>query len=68
MKKGWKVRLDRYRATWTWFTSNPHGGGFGSNYCGPQYVAVGFAVSNIPKGEEYRLVINGKDRGTFVKA
>lgn len=34
------VRMDKYRATWNYFTTNPQGGGFGSNYCGPKYIAL----------------------------
>src|SRR5271166_2427000 len=34
------VRLNKYRSTWNWFTTNPQGGGFGSNYCGPRYIAL----------------------------
>ena len=32
----WIVSLDKYRATWNYFTTNPSGGGFGSHYCGPK--------------------------------
>ena len=59
------VRLDKHRATWHWFTTNPQGGGYGSNHCGSLRVALGNAVSCVPKGSPYALVINGKARGTF---
>lgn len=56
----WKVTLDKHRATWHYFTTNPQGGGFGSNNCGPKYVALHRATQYIPKGEQYMLVVNGK--------
>lgn len=64
---GWRVTMDKYRATWTYFTRNEVGGGCGSNYCGPQYIALARAVENIPSGTRYELVINGRSRGAQVK-
>ena len=58
-----KVTLNKYRSTWQYFTQNDVGGGFGSNYCGPQYIALARAVENIKPGQQYELVINGKSRG-----
>ena len=58
------VRLDKHRSTWNYFTTNPQGGGFGSNYCGPKYIALGRAISNIPIGAQYTLIVNGKNHGT----
>lgn len=52
--------MDKYGATWNWFTSNPQGGGFGSNHCGTKRVALSSAIRSIPKGESYKLVTNGK--------
>lgn len=63
----WEVSMHKYRATWQYFTTNPQGGGFGSNYCGPQYIALARAIENIPSGTSYRLTINGNDRGIRVK-
>jgi hypothetical protein len=59
-KTAWKVRLDKSRSTWNWFTTNPQGGGFGSNHCGARRVALCYAVRNIPFGETYEITINGK--------
>jgi len=61
------VRMDKYRATWNYFTTNPQGGGFGSNYCGPRYIAITRALHAIPQGESCRLIQNGKDLGIFTK-
>lgn len=61
----WRVSLNKSRSTWNWFTSNPHGGGCGSNYCGPQYIAMRRATANIPIGAHYELTINGKQKGMF---
>jgi hypothetical protein len=63
----WQVSLRKDRATWTYYTRNPLGGGFGSNYCGPQYIALIRATENIPEGQQYDLVVNGKQRGTQTK-
>ena len=63
----WCVNLNKHRATWTHTTHNPHGGSFGSNYCGPQYIALARATRNIPIGASYTLMVNGKDRGTHIK-
>ena len=57
------VRMDKHRATWHYFTTNPQGGGFGSNYCGPKYVALNRALSALEPGTPYRLILNGKDCG-----
>ena len=66
---GWVVTLTKSRATWSYFTRNPQGGGFGSNVDGgfPQWMAWAAAVQNIPDGTRYGLVVNGKDRGEVVK-
>ena len=61
------VRMDKYRSTWNYFTTNPQGGGFGSNYCGPKYVAFRYATSNIPIGAQYKLIVNDKDMGIKTK-
>ena len=61
------VRMDKYRSTWNYFTTNPQGGGFGSNYCGPKYVALHYATSNIPIGAQYKLIVNDKDIGIKTK-
>lgn len=57
------VRMDKYRATWNYFTTNPQGGGFGSNYCGPKYIALAKAIYALQPGTQYRLLVNGKDCG-----
>ena len=61
------VRMDKHRSTWNYFTTNPQGGGFGSNYCGPKYIAVLRAIHAIPQGAQYRYIVNGKDCGIFTK-
>lgn len=65
--QAWRVTLDKHGATWYYFTRNEVGGGFGSNNCGPQHVAMARATANIPSGVAYDLVINGKSRGCVVK-
>ena len=57
---GWKVRMDKTRSTCNYFTRNPQGGGFGSNYCGPKYIALARARECIPSGAQYELTMNGK--------
>jgi hypothetical protein len=59
-ERGWKVRMDKQRSTWNWFTTNPQGGGFGSNHCGSKGAALASAIRNIPSGERYELITNGK--------
>ncbi len=61
----WVVTLTKHRSTWSYFAQNPQGGGGGSSYCGPLYIAIERALWNIPKGQVYRLVVNGTDRGLF---
>jgi hypothetical protein len=60
------ITLNKSGATWYYFTTNPQGGGFGSNNCGPQYIALARAKRGIPAGAEYTVKINGKTRGPFV--
>ena len=57
---GWHVRLDKTRATWNYLTRHPQGGGFGSNYCSPKYIALARARECIPSGTQYTLTVNGK--------
>ena len=61
------VTLRKERATWYWFVTNPQGGGFGSNHCGAQRVALAAALRPYPDGFAYRLVVNDKDRGVQMK-
>lgn len=61
----YKVRLDKTRSTWNYFTTNPQGGGFGSNHCGSLKVALHMATRGIPVNEQYELTVNGKSKGTF---
>lgn len=61
------ITMRKDGATWSYFTRNEVGGGFGSNYCGPQYIALMRARDCIKSGQQYRLTINGKDRGIQVK-
>jgi hypothetical protein len=57
------ITMSKHGATWSYFTLNEVGGGFGSNYCGPQYIALMRARENIKPGQQYKLIINGEDRG-----
>lgn len=61
----YKVNLRKERSTWYYFTTNPLGGGFGSNYCGPKKIAFGMAIHNIPFGAKYELIVNNKNQGVF---
>lgn len=61
------ITLTKYRATWNWDYTNPQGGGCGSNYCGPQYIALVRALRYLSVGAQYRLIVNGKDRGIHTK-
>ena len=61
------VRMDKHRATWNYFTTNPQGGGFGSNYCGPKYIALNKALYALPIGTRYQFICNGKDCGIHTK-
>ena len=63
----WKVTLRKDRATWTYFTRNPVGGGFGSNYCGPQHIAMARAIKCIPNGAIVELEVNSKRRPDFIR-
>lgn len=61
------VKLNKYRSTWQYWTENPAGGGFGSNYCGPKYIALHLAIKNIPPGQWYQLIVNGKKGHTLLQ-
>lgn len=63
----YRVRLDKHRATWNYFTTNPQGGGFGSNHCGTLGVALHKALRNVPIGATYQLIVNGQDRGILTR-
>jgi len=61
----YRVLLNKYRATWTYVTKNPQGGSFGSNHCGPRYVALAKARRGIPLGSKYELIVNERSLGMF---
>lgn len=63
----YKITLDKHGASWHWYTKNPVGGGFGSNYCGPKTIALKAAIRNIPIGAQYEIWTNGKHTGTEIK-
>ena len=63
----WKVRMNKQRSTWHYFTTNPQDGGFGSNYCGSKRVALKLATRNIPIGEIYSLEVNYEQQGEFTR-
>ena len=52
----WTVSLRKYRTTWHYFTTNPSGGGFGSNYSGPKRIAQDKAISHIPAGDTVEVI------------
>lgn len=57
----WTVSLRKYRATWNYFTTNPQGGGFGSNYCGPKRIALDKALANIPAGDLVTIITSHQE-------
>lgn len=61
------VKMNKHRSTWTYFTTNPQGGGFGSNYCGTKAYALKRATLSLQPGTQYRLIVNDKDCGIQVK-
>lgn len=54
---------------WSYFTENPQGGGSGMNADAgtPRRGAERRAIQWLPVGTEYRLIVNGRDLGTFTK-
>jgi len=62
-----EVNMNLFRSTWHYCTTNPQGGSFGSNYCGPKYIALAKATYSMQPGTKYRLIVNGKDCGVQVK-
>lgn len=44
----WKMNMRKVGATWYYTTSNPQGGSFGSNYCGPKKFALSRALRAVP--------------------
>lgn len=61
------VTLERFRATWHYFTTNPAGGGFGSNRAGAGWLALAQALRDIPEGAKIRLTINHRYRVIFAR-
>jgi hypothetical protein len=57
------IALRKVRATWYWCHHNPQGGSFGSNYCGPQRIAIEVATRGLAAGQLYRLIVDERDRG-----
>jgi hypothetical protein len=49
-----KVTLYKYGETWNYFTEDPKGGGFVSNY-------LADAIQEIPAGAAYLLIIKGHE-------
>lgn len=63
----YKINLNKSRSTWLYSVSNPFGGSSGSSYCGPQYIALAYALALMPVGADYELIVNGKSKGFFTK-
>ena len=67
----WTVTLRKYRTTWHYFTTNPQGGGFGSNYSGPKRIALDKALANIPAGDLVTVITSHQEeeisRETFTR-
>jgi hypothetical protein len=63
----WKAELWKDGATWSWFTTNPVGGGFGSNAVTSQSDAIARAITNVPRGEAVHIYIDDADRGVYVR-
>jgi hypothetical protein len=59
------VRMSKYRSTWSWFTTNPQGGGFGSNHCGTKRDALARALRSLRAGDKYSLTVNEQDCGIY---
>lgn len=58
----YKVSLRKFRSTWNWFTTNPKGGGFGSNIVGSKKSALKLALKNIPVGSTVEVVTENEGR------
>jgi hypothetical protein len=64
----WRVQLrggPSQHTQWSYFTSNPQGGGFGTNLGAgtPQRTVHAAAIRVIPAGATYHLYVNGTYRG-----
>ena len=60
MNPQYHVRLDKHASIWSYFTTNPQGGGSGSSHRGSKALALILATRNIPAGSTYVVVTNGK--------
>ena len=63
----WQASLHKDGATWSWFTRNPEGGGFGTNAVTTLGDALARALSNVPKMTPVRVLVDDCDRGVFMK-
>ncbi len=64
---GWAVELSKHGNRWSYTVRNPDGGSSGGSERGTQEQALRYALRVVPKGAEYRLVVNGRDRGMHRK-
>lgn len=58
----YQVSLRKFRSTWHYFTTNPSGGGFGSNLVGSKRSALARAIQNIPDGSSVLLITENEGR------
>ena len=58
----YQVSLRKFRSTWNYFTTNPQGGGFGSNLVGSKKSALSRAIANIPDGSTVLLITENEGR------
>ena len=61
------VLLDKHASIWSYRTRNGVGGSSGSTHRGSLAMTQCIALRFMPIGTRYRLVVNGKDRGEFVR-
>lgn len=57
------IRVDKRNTIWSYFATNPQGGGSGSSHSGTKAVALKKAISVVKPGHPYMLVTNGKLTG-----
>jgi hypothetical protein len=61
------VLLDKHASIWTYRVRNGVDGSSGSTHRGSLAMAECLALRGMPIGTAYRLIVNGKDRGEYVR-
>lgn len=61
-----RITMRKTRSTWCWTVHYSGGGSFGSNYCGPAWIALQNAMRSLQLLSTVELVINNRMMRVYI--